>query len=192
VKAPVTRLMIFLLVCLLGAAVGYPGQASASQPLPDLVESKFGPAPPPAASEYQSPTGSALEVLRPFDPPLMSYGPGHLGADIAGVPGGRVLAAGAGTVIFASPVAGRGVVVIAHPDGLSTEYEPLAVAVKVGAKIARATLLGHVSGRHLGCPDAGCWHWGARRATEYVDPLSLLGALGVVRLLPLTREDAPA
>jgi hypothetical protein len=42
-----------------------------------------------------------------------------------------------------------------------------------------------LSASHPGC-DRSCVHWGARRDGIYFDPMSLLGALGIVRLLPLT------
>ncbi len=85
---------------------------------------------------------------------------------------------------FAGQVAGRGVVVVAHPDGVSTEYEPLLVLVRVGARVGAGQPIGRLAGPHRGCPAAGCLHWGARRGEQYLDPLSLLRPLGVVRLLP--------
>ena len=70
-----------------------------------------------------------------------------------------------------------------HPDGIRTEYEPLAPAVHAGAGVAIGTVLGVVRGRHAGCSSA-CLHWGARRGEAYLDPMSLLRPLGPVRLLP--------
>ena len=78
---------------------------------------------------------------------------------------------------------GRGVVVIAHPDGIRTEYEPLHPTVVVGQRVAAGTRIGVISGRHVGCATT-CLHWGARRDGAYLDPLSLLHPLGPVRLLP--------
>ena len=57
--------------------------------------------------------------------PDAPFGPGHRGVDLAGSVG----AAGArrpaaGTVVFAGPVAGHGVVSVQHDDGLRTTYEP--------------------------------------------------------------------
>ncbi len=124
-----------------------------------------------------------LVVLRRFDPPSTVYGPGHLGADLALGAGELVLAAGAGTVRFAGPVAGRGVVVVAHPDGVSTEYEPVQPLVRAGAAVSAGAPIGRLTGAHRGCP-AACLHWGAKRAGAYLDPLSLLRPLGPVRLLP--------
>lgn len=138
---------------------------------------------PSAAVTYTAPV-TPLLVLRRFDPPASLYGPGHRGVDLAAPDGTPVRAAGAGTVAFAGRVAGRGVVVIAHRDGVRTEYEPLTVGVATGASVTAGVRIGVVHGRHAGCPPGGCLHWGARRRQQYLDPLSLLWPLGPVRLLP--------
>jgi murein DD-endopeptidase MepM/ murein hydrolase activator NlpD len=137
-----------------------------------------------APAGYRPPVTGPLVVLRPFAPPLTPYGPGHLGVDLALAPDGEVVAASAGRVAFAGQVAGRGVVVIAHPDGLRTEYEPVQPLVRVGAAVRGGALIGRLRGAHAGCPRSGCLHWGARRGAAYVDPLALLRPLGVVRLEP--------
>ena len=133
--------------------------------------------------DYTPPVDGALRVLRGFDLMLLPLRRGHRGVDLA-APGGRVLAAAAGTVTFAGPVAGRGVVVLEHRDGIRTEYEPVRPSVRVGAVVGRGTPLGEVAGRHPGCVPADCLHWGARRGDTYLDPLLLLRPLGPVRLLP--------
>lgn len=134
------------------------------------------------AGRYRPPVSGG--VLRGFSPPATRYGAGHLGVDLAAGPGTVVSAAGSGVVRFAGLVAGRGVVVIAHPDGISTEYEPLAVTVPVGVTVVTGQPIGRLAGPHRGCPPAGCLHWGARRNGQYLDPMGLLQPLGVVRLLP--------
>jgi murein DD-endopeptidase MepM/ murein hydrolase activator NlpD len=138
---------------------------------------------PDAGPGYRAPLPT-IRVLTPFTPPPERYGAGHLGVDLAAPSGAAVLAAGSGVVGFAGPVAGRGVVVLLHPDGISTEYEPLAVAVAAGQRVVAGQRIGSVTGTHRGCAPATCLHWGARRGTAYLDPLSLLAPLGVVRLLP--------
>jgi murein DD-endopeptidase MepM/ murein hydrolase activator NlpD len=122
-------------------------------------------------------------VVRPFEPPSTPYAAGHRGVDLAAGRGDAVRAAGGGTVRFAGLVAGRGVVVVAHPDGISTEYEPVRPLVRAGQAVARGEVVGRLAGRHAGCP-ATCLHWGARRGTAYLDPLTLLRPLGPVVLLP--------
>jgi len=95
-----------------------------------------------------------------------------------------VVAAADGTVLFAGAVAGRGVVVIVHPGGVRTEYEPVQATVRAGVVVARGEQIGHVAGEHGGCPANRCLHWGARRDGTYFDPMTLLRALGPVALLP--------
>jgi len=136
-----------------------------------------------AASRYRAPL-AAVRVLGPFNPPPDRYGPGHLGVDLAAAASAEVLSAGEGVVRFAGPVAGRGVVVVQHPDGISTEYEPLAVGVRAGQRVAAGQRLGTVAAGHRNCAPATCLHWGARRGGNYLDPMTLLRPLGVVRLLP--------
>ncbi|WP_375487911.1 murein hydrolase activator EnvC family protein [uncultured Jatrophihabitans sp.] len=136
--------------------------------------------PPVPITTYRPPVLPLL-VLRAFRPPAQRYGAGHLGVDLAAR--GVVRSAGPGTVTFVGSVAGRGVVVVLHPDGIRTEYEPLRPAVTRGQLVAAGTVLGTVHGTQRGCR-AGCLHWGARRGDTYLDPLSLLRPLGPVRLLP--------
>jgi murein DD-endopeptidase MepM/ murein hydrolase activator NlpD len=143
-----------------------------------------------APASYQAPIAGRLVVLTGFSPPATPYAKGHLGVDLAAPPGTAITAAAAGQVRFAGPVAGRGVIVIAHPDGLSTEYEPVTAAVHVGQEVRAGQLIGHLVSGHRSCLPASCLHWGARRGERYLDPLLLLRPLGVVRLMPWS--DAPA
>jgi murein DD-endopeptidase MepM/ murein hydrolase activator NlpD len=140
----------------------------------------------PTAVAYVPPLPGTLRVVHPFEPPPTPYSAGHRGVDLATRPAAIVRAAADGRVIFAGAVAGRGVVVLLHADGVSTEYEPVTPSVRAGQDIARGAPVGRVSGSHEGCLPDECLHWGARHAGVYFDPLSLLGELGVVRLLPWT------
>ncbi len=95
-----------------------------------------------------------------------------------------VLAAREGVVVFAGPVAGRGVVSVDHPDGLRTTYEPVTPAVAVGDPVAAGDPLGVLGPGHAGCAAAACLHWGVRRGKiEYLDPLVLLRPARL-RLMP--------
>ncbi len=129
---------------------------------------------------------SPTTVVRPFDPPPQPWLAGHRGVDLAGVPGATVVSTGAGTVIFAGTVAGRGVVSVAHPDGLRTTYEPVTATVRAGDVVPAGATVGTLAAGHPGCPVAACLHWGLRRLDVYLDPLALVG-LGRVRLLPLQK-----
>ena len=123
-------------------------------------------------------------VVRPFRPPATPYGPGHRGVDLASRPAAPVTAAGDGVVVYAGPLAGRGLVSISHASGLRTTYEPLTPAVTAGVRVTRGTVIGHLVPGHVGCVDApACLHWGVHRGGEYLDPLGLLSR-GRVRLLP--------
>jgi murein DD-endopeptidase MepM/ murein hydrolase activator NlpD len=147
-------------------------------------------APPPGAgqpvagAEYAWPLLPPPAVLTPFAAPDDPFGPGHRGVDLAGAVGQPVLAARGGTVVFAGPVAGLGVVSVQHDDGLRTTYEPVAPVVRVGATVAAGDVLGTLTAGHRGCRTT-CLHWGVRRdRLDYVDPLVLL-LPPHVRLLPV-------
>lgn len=124
-------------------------------------------------------------VAARFAAPASPYAAGHRGVDLAARVGQAVRAAGAGRVAFAGPVAGRGVVVVAHPGGLRTTYEPVAATLAAGAPVRRGTVLGAVTAAPGHCLPATCLHWGVRRGETYLDPLALLGAATRVRLLPV-------
>ena len=126
------------------------------------------------------------EVVRAFDPPSTPYGAGHRGVDLLGRPGQPVRAALAGTVTYAGPLFGRGVVVVSHGDTRTT-YEPVAASIAVGDRVAEGGVIGRLEivGSH--CAPRACLHWGWLRGETYLDPLLLVGA-GPVRLLPLWRD----
>jgi murein DD-endopeptidase MepM/ murein hydrolase activator NlpD len=172
------------------AALALGGAASVALAATLAVAAPGGPAAPsdPAASavQYAAPLPSPLDVVRGFDPPPTEYGPGHRGVDLRAAAGATVGAAAAGRVEFAGQVAGHGVVVVAHRDGIRTEYEPVRPAVETGDRVRPGQLIGTVHGRHNGCA-ASCLHWGARRGDSYLDPLGLLAPLGPVVLLPDSR-----
>ena len=150
-----------------------------------------GTGPPPGAGTpapgagYAWPLLPVPSVLAPFRAPTHAYGPGHRGVDLAGRAGQPVLVAHAGTVVFAGPVAGHGVVSVQHDDGLRTTYEPVSPAVPAGAVVRAGDVLGMLEAGHAGCPAPVCLHWGVRRdRLDYLDPLVLLGPARV-RLLPV-------
>lgn len=129
------------------------------------------------------------EVVRGFEPPPKSWLPGHRGLDLRGSPGQQVRSATSGTVTYAGPLAGRGVIVIT--DGpLRTTYEPVIPTVRSGALVAPGTPLGHLSAAASHCAPATCLHWGLLQATTYLNPLTLLPHRPV-HLLPNTPHRAP-
>jgi murein DD-endopeptidase MepM/ murein hydrolase activator NlpD len=124
-------------------------------------------------------------VVHDFDAPVGPYAPGHRGVDLAAAVGQPVLAAGSGVVAFAGAVAGRGVLSVEHPGGLRTTYEPVRAVVRAGQAVERGDVLGQVTAAPGHCLPGTCLHWGLRRGTTYLDPLSLVDISGRVRLLPL-------
>ena len=196
---PPTLLLPFLLPSFLLPSFLLPSFVLPSFVLPLLSSPAVGPVRASVVSSIGRDAGAVLpaavparfgwpltpaRVVRRFDPPPRPWLPGHRGADLAGLPGAEVRAAGAGTVVFAGRVAGRGVVSVAHAGGLRTTYEPVAATVAAGDTVAPGTPLGTLEPGHPGCPGPACLHWGLRRGDLYLDPLALLG-LGRVRLLPL-------
>ncbi|RVW04297.1 murein hydrolase activator EnvC family protein [Rhodococcus xishaensis] len=132
---------------------------------------------------YDWPLRPRPRVVRSFDKPARNWLPGHRGVDLAATPGQPVLAAGAGTVVFAGAVAGRPVVSVDHPGGLRTTYEPVEPSVTAGRRVGRGALLGTVIVGHPKCAATACLHWGLRRDRDYLDPLPLVRAVPI-RLLP--------
>jgi hypothetical protein len=142
-----------------------------------------------ASSPWTRPV--AGRVVRPFVAPKARYGAGHRGADLAAAPGTPVLAAGAGRVAFAGPVAGTLHVVIEHPGGLKTSVSFLAtVAVRRGQSVAPGAVVGTAGG--TGPEHAvGVVHFALRVQGEYVDPMRLFAALDLtkaVHLAPLHHQ----
>lgn len=129
------------------------------------------------------------EVVATFDPPDSPYGAGHRGVDLAGSPGQVVHAALPGTVTYAGPLAGVGVVVVDH-GATRTTYQPVAATVSVGDVLPAGAALGTLAPVGSHCSPRACLHWGWIHDSTYLDPLRLVGA-GPVRLLPLWR-DSPA
>ncbi|MGI8722478.1 MAG: M23 family metallopeptidase [Geodermatophilaceae bacterium] len=136
-----------------------------------------------SAGSWVAPLPEPLAVTRSFDPPANPYGAGHRGVDLAGAPGQEVRAAGAGTVVYAGLLAGRGVVSVQHADGLRTTYEPVLASVAAGMPLSLGQVVGTLEAGHAGCPGPACLHWGLKRGESYLDPMLLLDQ-GPVRLLP--------
>ncbi|MFI8522058.1 murein hydrolase activator EnvC family protein [Streptomyces sp. NPDC085481] len=127
------------------------------------------------------------EVLRGWEPPPGPYASGHRGLDLAAPPGAEVLAPAPGTVGFAGPVAGRGVLTITltgtGSPPLRTTYGPVEPLVRTGTVVRAGDPVARVApGGH--CPRA-CLHWGLLRGERYLNPLGLLRG-GPSRLLPVT------
>ncbi|APE24179.1 MULTISPECIES: murein hydrolase activator EnvC family protein [Streptomyces] len=127
------------------------------------------------------------EILRGWQPPPGPYAAGHRGVDLAAPPGTPVLAPADGTVTFAGPVGGRGVLTLTLPDTgappLRTTFGPVTPLVRAGTRVRAGTPVARVDpGTH--CRES-CLHWGLRRGDRYLNPLALTRR-APSRLLPLT------
>ncbi|HEY3531062.1 MAG TPA: M23 family metallopeptidase [Nocardioides sp.] len=132
------------------------------------------------------PLQPAPRVVRAFDPPDSTWGPGHRGVDLAGSVGQVVHTALAGRVTYAGRVAGRGVVVVDH-GSTRTTYEPVSASVRVGDVLARGQPIGSLALAGSHCFPEACLHWGWLRGKTYLDPLLVVGG-GPIVLLPLWRS----
>jgi murein DD-endopeptidase MepM/ murein hydrolase activator NlpD len=131
------------------------------------------------------------EVARPFDPPAQDWSAGHRGVDLAAGADAAVRSPTNGTLTFAGAVAGKPVVVVAHPGGLRSTFEPAVAAlprgslVTAGQVVARTASAGASESAATGhCTPGVCLHWGVLRGQTYLDPLLLLGDEAPIVLLP--------
>ena len=88
------------------------------------------------------PSDAPHTVVHPFAPPSTRWGSGHRGVDLTAVVAGSIRAPADGQVAFSGMVAGRPVVVIAHPGGLRSTFEPVSATVSVGALVRQGEVIG--------------------------------------------------
>ena len=153
---------------------------------------------------YRSPTAeSRPRVIRPFEKPTQHWSAGHRGVDLR-MPENdrRVYAPAPGKVVFSGTVVNRKVLVIAHPDGRRSTFEPMDETLPVGTTVAAGEVIGTVAvtaggnGEHpyRRCTTV-CLYWGVRQGgtrgdgsgkdAEYINPMSLLGSKEPSILLPV-------
>ena len=153
---------------------------------------------------YRSPTAeSRPRVIHPFEKPAQRWSAGHRGVDLA-VPENdrRVYAPAPGKVVFSGTVVNRKVLVIAHPDGRRSTFEPMDETLPVGTTVAAGEVIGTVGGAAGGNSErpyrrcsTPCLYWGVRqggargdgsgKTAEYINPMSLLGSKEPSILLPV-------
>lgn len=179
-----------------GATSG--AQAPSSTHVPSTVELTA------SRLRYRSPTAdSRPRVIRPFEKPAQRWSAGHRGVDLA-VPENdrRVYAPAPGKVVFSGTVVNRKVLVIAHPDGRRSTFEPMDETLPVGTTVTAGDVIGTVavtassnSERSYRRCSTPCLYWGVRqggargdgsgKTAEYVNPMSLLGSKEPSILLPV-------
>jgi len=130
-------------------------------------------------------------VIRSFEPPETSYGPGHRGIDVAAPIGTPVVAPAPGNVTFAGAVAGELFVTVGHGGGLVSTYSWLsAILVRKGDVVHEGVTLAFSGPGHGGVTPAHL-HFGVKRDGAYIDPLSVLSPFSVVGLIRLAPILAP-
>lgn len=178
--------------------VGFTGGTASNAEAPSTVELTA------SRLRYRSPTAeSRPRVIRPFEKPAQRWSAGHRGVDLA-VPENdrRVYAPAPGKVVFSGTVVNRKVLVIAHPDGRRSTFEPMDETLPVGTTVAAGEVIGTVAGAadgngerpYLRC-STPCLYWGVRqggargdgsgKTAEYINPMSLLGSKEPSILLPV-------
>lgn len=153
---------------------------------------------------YRSPTAeSRPRVIHPFEKPAQRWSAGHRGVDLAVPENDRhVYAPAPGKVVFSGTVVNRKVLVIAHPDGRRSTFEPMDETLPVGTTVTAGEVIGTVAGAAGGNSERPyrrcstlCLYWGVRqggtrgdgsgKTAEYINPMSLLGSKEPSILLPV-------
>jgi murein DD-endopeptidase MepM/ murein hydrolase activator NlpD len=138
----------------------------AALPLVALALVLAAPAPAAAGATCLMPPVLA-RVAVPFRAPACRWCPGQRGLEYANRAGAAVRAAGAGTVVFAGPVAGAVWVTVDHGGDMRSSYGPLRrVVVRRGASVAAGTVIATA---------AAALHFGVRVGGRYVDPAPMIG-----------------
>ena len=209
------RHAVLVACCLLGALVcaggdgltggaGFADGAASSAHVPDSAEAPTTVELTASRLHYRSPTAeSRPRVIRPFEKPTQRWSAGHRGVDLAvPVNDRRVYAPAPGKVVFSGTVVNRKVLVIAHPDGRRSTFEPMDETLPVGTTVAAGDVIGTVAVTASGNSERSyrrcstpCLYWGVRQGgargdgsgkeAEYINPMSLLGLKKPSILLPV-------
>ncbi len=213
--ATTLRRALLVACCLLGALMSAGGQGYAGWISPtggaDFIDSTASSTQAPSTIEltasrlrYRSPTAeSRPRVIHPFEKPAERWSAGHRGVDLA-VPENdrRVYAPAPGKVVFSGTVVNRKVLVLAHPDGRRSTFEPMDEALPVGTTVTAGDVIGTVAVTAGGNGERSyrrcstlCLYWGVRqggargdgsgKTAEYINPMSLLGSKEPSILLPV-------
>lgn len=152
--------------------------------------------PVPSAASLRTPSWSwplspRPAVVRAFAKPVQKWKAGHRGIDLDCAKAQEIRAPAPGTVSHSGRVVDRGVITITTEDGFRTSFEPVVDQLPRGTHVTAGTVIARRDPelKHEGC--ASCLHWGVREGEEYINPLSLVGALRPSVLLPRSRDPAP-
>ena len=130
-------------------------------------------------------------MVRAFAKPVQKWKAGHRGIDLDCAKAQEIRAPAPGTVSHSGRVVDRGVITITTEDGFRTSFEPVVDQLPRGTHVTAGTVIARRDPelKHEGC--ATCLHWGVREGEEYINPLSLVGALRPSVLLPRSRDPDP-
>ena len=125
------------------------------------------------------------EVLQDFDAPDKPWLAGHRGVDLASHEGDELIAPAAGYISFAGKVAGKDVVVITHPQGFRSTFEPAQAVARQGQALKRGEVFAlRSSGESNHCEDT-CIHWGVKISKQrYLNPQRMIEASPIIILHP--------
>lgn len=119
-----------------------------------------------------------------YDPPAQNWLAGHRGIDLYAPPATELRAPQAGTLTFAGNVGGKHLVVVTHPGGLRSTFEPARTTLPVGTSVRAGDYFATVSeDNHSHCAAIQCVHWGLKDGRTYLDPWLLLAPWKTVRLV---------
>ena len=183
---------------------GFTDGATSSAPVPGSVQGPGTVELTASRLRYRSPTAeSRPRVIHPFKKPAQRWSAGHRGVDLVVPENDRhVYAPAPGKVVFSGTVVNRKVLVIAHPDGRRSTFEPMDEALPVGTTVAAGEVIGTVAVTAGGTSErpyrrctTACLYWGVRQGgargdgsgkdAEYINPMSLLGSKEPSILLPV-------
>ncbi|MFC0266102.1 M23 family metallopeptidase [Alloscardovia macacae] len=123
----------------------------------------------------------AEDIVQPYDAPAQPWLSGHRGVDLRASPGTELIAPATGVISFAGTVGHKDVVVITHPQGWRSTFEPATTTLRRGQRVRRGEVFATRSyGESDHCTDV-CVQWGVKvpspsgsgRHPTYLNPQKL-------------------
>lgn len=124
-------------------------------------------------------------LVSEFRAPLTAYGAGHRGLDYNVQNRDVLYSPDDGVIAYSGTVALKPVLVIEHPDGLKSAFEPVCGKVPVGTRVLAGEPVGVVCASihyQSHCAPWLCLHFSARRDGKYLSPRVFIGGLQTAQL----------
>ena len=160
-----------------------------------------------SARSWISPISGKPHVIHAFIKPSQRWSAGHRGVDLEVTEQDQVRAPAPGTIVFSGTVVDRQVVVIEHPNGYRSSFEPVTDPLPVGTHVQAGQVIARVDA-HPAKPRCStiCLYWsdnlsrlnvstdwqrigdqknGSGKNAEYINPMLLLGPAEPTILLPV-------